>query len=519
MGKERMLIGDLLLNSARNQPDKLAIILGDKKASYTELNNSANRIAHALIDHDLTTGNNLAIFSTNQFDYPAIYFGAAKSGAILAHLSARFSADELMHVINKTEIGSVFVHVDLLEIILSVRNSTPDLTRIIVFGDWEGETPGVCSLAHFISKASSSEPNVEIAETDAFAITYTGGTTGFPKGVVVNHASRIIGSVRSEREFDMKHDDVNCCSTPLFHIAGLFVWFQTSIKMGCTCVLLPAWNPDEFMRLIEKVGVTGAFLVPTQINSVISHSNFKTERLENWRYCSHGGAPTTVAQLERMLEQLPSVIWEEQYGQSESGNLTVRPLEFILSKAASVGRAFSDVDLAVIDQNEVKLPIGEPGEIVTKGVQTMMNYYQEPQQTKDAFTADGWLKTGDIGYIDKDGFLFLVDRSKDMIISGGENVYPTEIESVLYAHPAVNECAVFGIPDDHWGELPAAHVVLEAGQVVSEEELIEFCAAVIARHKRPRMIKFVSSMPKTAVGKIQKNSIREIYWMERDRSI
>jgi acyl-CoA synthetase (AMP-forming)/AMP-acid ligase II len=220
-----------------------------------------------------------------------------------------------------------------------------------------------------------------------------------------------------------------------------------------------------------------------------------------------------------MLEQLPSVIWEEQYGQSESGNLTVRPLEFILSKAASVGRAFSDVDLAVIDQNEVKLPIGEPGEIVTKGVQTMMNYYQEPQQTKDAFTADGWLKTGDIGYIDKDGFLFLVDRSKDMIISGGENVYPTEIESVLYAHPAVNECAVFGIPDDHWGELPAAHVVLEAGQVVSEEELIEFCAAVIARHKRPRMIKFVSSMPKTAVGKIQKNSIREIYWMERDRSI
>lgn len=514
-----MLIGDLLIQSAERQPDKQAIIQGDLRATYQELNDAANRVANALIKHELTAGKNLAILSANQFDYPAIFFGAAKSGGILAHLSARFNADELLHVINKTDIGTVFVHVDLLETLLSIQGNTPDLSRVIVFGGKAPEGEGICSLESFIGDAPATEPAVELAETDPFAITYTGGTTGFPKGVVVNHASRIIGSVRSEREFDIKPGDVNCCSTPLFHIAGLFVWFQTSIKMGCTCVLMPAWNPDEFIDLVENQGVTGAFLVPTQINSIISHPEFSPERLKNWRYCSHGGAPTSLAQLERMLEKLPKVIWEEQYGQSESGNLTVRPIEFILSKAASVGRPFSDVDIAILDREDHKLPIGQSGEVATKGVQTMLHYYNDPLQTEDAFTKDGWLKTGDIGFLDEDGFLFLVDRSKDMIISGGENVYPTEIENALYSHPAVNECAVFGIPDDHWGELPAAHIVLEAGQTVTEKELIDFCAAIIARHKRPRLIKFVESLPKTAVGKIQKNAIKEAYWTDRHRGI
>jgi acyl-CoA synthetase (AMP-forming)/AMP-acid ligase II len=251
----------------------------------------------------------------------------------------------------------------------------------------------------------------------------------------------------------------------------------------------------------------------------LNHPDFSVERLKNWRYCSHGGAPTSTAQLELMLKKLPDVIWEEQYGQSEAGNLTVRPELYTLKKAASVGRAFSDLELVIIDQNEIKLPTGISGEVVTKGTHTMMRYYNEPDQTKEVFTSDGWLKTGDIGYIDADGFLFLVDRSKDIIISGGENIYPTEIENALYSHPDVRECAVFGIPDDHWGELPAAHVIVKDGKNISKSELEAHCATKISRHKRPRLIKFVTSLPKTVVGKIQKNIIREQYWLERDRSI
>jgi len=514
-----MLIGDLLKNTAERHPNKTAIVSGVSKVSFKDLNQTANKIANALLGLGLEKGQNLAILSANHLDYPAIYFGAAKSGQVLAHLSSRFTQDELTRVIDKTDISAIFVHIDLLENLLDVRDKLLELPLIIVFGGVKPDKTDFFSLEEFIGTATLNEPDAVIKETDAFAITFTGGTTGFPKGVVVNHASRIIGSVRAEREFGMVTEDVNCCSTPLFHIAGLFVWFQTSIKMGCTCVLMSAWDPGEFIDFVEKDNVTGAFLVPTQINGVLNHPNFSLQRLKNWRYCSHGGAPTSTAQLERMHTQLPNVIWEEQYGQSESGNLTIRPSEYSLKKAASVGRPFSDVQLAIIDQDDEELPIGQSGEVVTKGVQTMMYYYNDPEQTQETFTSDGWLKTGDIGYLDTEGFLYLVDRSKDMIISGGENIFPTEIEDILYSHPDVNECAVFGIPDDHWGELPAAHVLLQEGASIAENELIEFCASKMARHKSPRLIKYVQSLPKTAVGKIQKNILREPYWEGRDRVI
>ena len=378
---------------------------------------------------------------------------------------------------------------------------------------------GVETLEEFIGDATAEAPSVTITEKDPFAITYTGGTTGFPKGVVVSHESRVIGSVRAGREMDIRDDDIICCSSPLFHIAGLFIWMQTGIMKGLTCVVMPAWDPMVFMDLTEEHGITAAFMVPTQINGVISHPEFSTEKLASLRYMNFGASPTTLAQLKRQVAALPNVTWQEQYGQTEAGNLTVRPVEYNLTKPESVGRAYSDLDLAILDLNDQPLPPGEPGEVVTRGINAMLYYYKEPAQTKEAVTADGWLKTGDIGYLDEEGFLFLVDRSKDMIISGGENIYPTEVESALYQHEAVNECAVFGIPDDHWGELPAAHVVLAAGKSISEDELMDYCADVIARHKRPRLIKFVDSLPKTAVGKIQKNTIKAPYWTDRGSKI
>ena len=327
------------------------------------------------------------------------------------------------------------------------------------------------------------------------------------------------GSVRARREFELEDDDVFCCSTPLFHIAGLLVWFQTGVLNRNTQVLMPAWDAEEFMRLVEEEGVTAAFLVPTQINAVIGHPRFSADRLKGWRYCNFGGAPMPTALAERMMAALPHLEWVEQYGQSETGNLTVRPPRFARSKMGSAGRAFSDVDLAILDDKDRPLPPGEIGELVTRGAHRMIGYYNDPDATAETVTADGWVRTGDIGYLDEDGFLFLVDRSKDMIVSGGENIYPTEIEDALCRHPAVNECAVFGIPDERWGEVPAAHVVLQADAGTEEEELIAFVAGRVARHKRPRRIRFVDAMPKTPVGKIQKNLIRAPYWEGRERVI
>ncbi|MAF47208.1 MAG: class I adenylate-forming enzyme family protein [Rhodospirillales bacterium] len=512
-----MLIGEILSETAARVPDKPAIKIGGFSQTYGELEQAANRFAQALIREGYGKGRNIAIYSPNQPDYPAIYFGAARSGAVLAHMSARFSVDELRHVIAGTDIEAIFVFAGLADTLLGIRDDLPGLKRIIVIG---GDAPaGTESLADFIGDAPGEAPDVALTDDDAFAITYTGGTTGFPKGVVAGHQSRVIGCLRAEREFGIREDDVFCCSTPLFHIAGLFVWFQTGIRMGNTLVLMPAWDAEEFMRLVEEEGVTASFLIPTQINGIISHPNFSADRLKGWRYGNFGGAPNPVAQMEKMLEVLPDVIWVEQYGQSESGNLTVRPPEFCRAKIASAGRAFKDLEMAIFDAEDKPLPAGEIGELVTRGVHLMTGYYKNPEQTAEVITRDGWIRTGDVGYIDDDGFLFLVDRSKDMIISGGENIYPSEIENALYQHPAVNECAVFGIPDDYWGELPAAHVVLEAGQKAEEQELIDFCLESLARYKRPRMIKIVDELPKTTVGKIQKNVIREYYWAGTERKI
>ncbi|MCZ6764279.1 MAG: class I adenylate-forming enzyme family protein, partial [Alphaproteobacteria bacterium] len=272
-----MLIGEILSGSAARVPDKPAVKLGEFSQSFIELDRAANRVAHALIREGYTKGHNIAIYSSNQPDYPAIYFGAARSGAVLAHMSARFSVDELTRVIVDTDIETIFVHVGLVDTLLGIRDNLADLERVVVFGGiGPSETE---SLADFIGDAPHTPPDVALDANDAFAITYTGGTTGFPKGVVASHESRVIGSLRASREFGIQEDDVFCCSTPLFHIAGLFVWFQTGMTMGNTCVLMPAWDAEEFMRLVAEDGVTASFMIPTQINGVISHPNLSAEKL------------------------------------------------------------------------------------------------------------------------------------------------------------------------------------------------------------------------------------------------
>ncbi len=512
-----MLIGEILSSAAARVPEKTAIRMDGFQQSFAALDRAANRVGNALLQAGYGKGRNIAILSSNRPEYAAIHFGTARSGAVLAHLSTRIADGEIGRIVANTDIEALFVDERLVGEVACLLESTPVLERIVVIGGAARE--GNEGFDDFLSGASDDPPEVSVAPGDPCLINFTGGTTGLPKGVVASHESRAIGSVRARREFELEDDDVFCCSTPLFHIAGLLVWFQTGILNGNTQVLMSGWDAEEFMRLVEEEGVTAAFLVPTQINAVIGHPGFSADRLKGWRYCNFGGAPMPTALAERMMEALPHLESVEQYGQSETGNLTVRPPRFARSKMGSAGRAFRDVDIAILNAEDRPLPPGEIGELVTRGTHRMLGYYKDRKATADAITADGWIRTGDVGYLDEDGFLFLVDRSRDMIVSGGENIYPSEIEDALCQHPAVNECAVFGIPDDRWGEVPAAHVVLEAGVESREETLIAFVADRIARHKRPRQIRFVDTMPKTPVGKIQKNLIRAPYWQGRKRAI
>ena len=345
-------------------------------------------------------------------------------------------------------------------------------------------------------------------------------TTGFPKAVTVTHRNRYASCVAAGVEFGLDETDIGIVAAPLFHAVGQFIWFQSLVMLGCTQVMLPRWDVAGFMALAERHRATASLLVPTQLTDLVGHREFDAARLATLRHVSYAGAPMAVTLYDRLTEALPRVSFVEHYGQSETGPLTVRRPFHPREKRGTVGRPAHNVDLRIVDSDGRDVPTGEVGELITRGDHVFVGYWNDPRETAAAFkNSDGWLWTGDLGRRDAEGFVTLVDRSKDMIVSGAENIYPTEIENALIKHPAVADCAVFGIPDDRLGEVPAAHVVLRPGARVTAEELIQHAAGIVARFKRPRLIEFVERLPKTSVGKVQKAVLREPFWRGRDRRI
>jgi acyl-CoA synthetase (AMP-forming)/AMP-acid ligase II len=514
-----MLVGEILHNSATRAPDRVALIGRGKRLSYAEFEQSANRLANALLGLKLDKGAKVAILSTNRPAYAIAYFAIAKTPYISAHCSTRSVASELAYVLNRTEAEVLILEAQFAAVI---KAALPELERPpkLILLDQAAELDGATHIDDFIGGKSAEKPDMAPDESDGLAITLTGGTTGLPKAVLVSHRARCASAIAAADEFGLSADDIVIASTPLFHSAGLFVWFGTAVLQGTTVVLPDAWDPVDLMRIVEKEKVTAAFLVPSQLNDLITHPEFSAERLKTLHNIGYAGAPMSRALFDRVRSMLPDVSFTENYGQSEACPITIRCDRHGEERLGTVGKAAFNAELGIVDREGSLLPPGEIGDIVTRGEQVFDEYFNDPEETARAFRLpDGWLLTGDVGLIDEDGFLTLVDRSKDMLVSGAENVYPVEIENALYQHDAVAECAVFGIPDERWGEVPAAHVVLSPGDVVSEEELIAFCASKIARFKRPRVIKFVDSLPKTAVGKIRKNELRAPYWEGHDKKI
>jgi len=519
----QMLVGDLLRNSALRAPDRVALIGRGQRLTYAQFEAEANRLANAFLELELDRAAKVAILCRNCPQYAIVYFAIARTTCISAHCSTRSNAEELAYVLNKMEAEVLLLESCFISLVADVLPRLEKSIRLIVIGqadDAESELAGAISIEHFVTGKSANPPSVVQKESDPLAITLTGGTTGFPKGVLVSHKARCASAIAAAEEFGLDETDIVAASTPLFHTAGLFVWFGTAVMQGASVVLAESWGPIEFMQLVEQEKITAAFLVPSQLNDLITHRGFSTAPLKTLRNIGYAGAPMGRALSERVRAALPDVVFTENYGQSEACPITIRCQKHGADKRQTVGRAASNAEVGIVDQDGRLLPPGEIGDIVTRGDQLFDEYFNDPQETREAFRlADGWLLTGDVGFLDDDGFLTLVDRSKDMLVSGGENVYPAEIENALYQHAAVAECAVFGIPDERWGEVPAAHVVLAPGAAVLEEELIDFCTTKIARFKRPRVVKFVSDLPKTSVGKIHKFALREPYWVGHEKKI
>jgi acyl-CoA synthetase (AMP-forming)/AMP-acid ligase II len=510
-----MLTGDMLRRSAERFPDKPAILWQGASLTYRQLNAQANRLAHALLALGLAKGAKIAMLSRNRAEYGAAFFGVARTGYVLTNVSVLYAPDELAYVLDKADVEAL-IHEDVFaEKVQAVLGRLPKLKHRIVIGTpQEGER----SFADALDGQPDTIPEVEIGEDDPFSMTYTGGTTGRPKGVLASHRNRAVTAHTVMVEEAIDERDVVGIVTPLFHVAALNIMFQPAVLAGATSTFLSKWDVADFARMARETRMTAAFMVPTQVAMVVSDPNFDSAHFMTWTKLSFAGAPMPDWVQRAMMEKLPQVRMTQIYGQSEMGVLTSLRHWYLPDKLGSVGRQAYNVDVAVVDPQGRPAKPGEIGEVVSRGENVMLEYYNEPEQTA-AFRRHGWAWSGDLATIDEDGFITLVDRSKDMIISGGENIYPKEIEVVLYEHPAVAECAVFGIPDDKWGEVPAAYVQLKSGESVGEAALVAHCAARLARFKRPRLVKLVADFPKTPIGKIQKNILREPYWAGREKKI
>jgi acyl-CoA synthetase (AMP-forming)/AMP-acid ligase II len=314
--------------------------------------------------------------------------------------------------------------------------------------------------------------------------------------------------------------DVVAIVTPLFHVAALNIMFQPAVLVGATCVFVTPWSVEGFMQACKRERITAAFMVPTQANMLVSSPAFDAARLRSWRKLSFAGAPMPDWVQKALKEKLPHLALTQIYGQSEVGVLTSLRDWNLPEKLGSIGRQAFNVDVALFKTDGTEAAPGEPGEIASRGDNLMSGYYNEPEQTAAVLRlGGGWLLTGDVGVRDEQGFITLIDRAKDMLISGGENVYPKEIEDVIYGLDAVAECAVFGVPDDKWGEVPAAYVALKPGTTLDPDEVIARCQRLLAEFKRPRLVRIVEDFPKTPIGKIQKNLLREPYWRDKPKKI
>jgi acyl-CoA synthetase (AMP-forming)/AMP-acid ligase II len=498
----------MLSCSAARFPTKTAIIDGERRLDYRTFDDASTRLANYLIEHlNVGKGEKVALLSRNRLEYGIVFFGTARSGAVLVNISTMYGPQDLTYALEKSDTVVLIYEHHFADLVAKVKADLPAIRAYVEIPDAAEQPTGFLDL---LAGCGAHEPEVEIQDTDPFCINYTGGTTGLPKGALVSHRARANAAHGAAFEEGMTERDVVCVVTPLFHIGGLNLLFQPAILVGATVVLTTKWSVEGFADLCERHAITTAFLVPTQVIAILSEPGLDFGRLASWTKLVVGGAPVADETQIAMGQRLPQVGIVQIYGQTEIGLVcTTRPWH-LPAKLGACGRPTFNVQVAVVDPDGNPVTPGEIGEVVSRGENVMLGYYNEPEQTAKFFKhGDGWAWTGDLAKIDEDGFITLVDRANDMIICGGVNIYPKEIEKVLYRHAAVGECAVFGVPDPKWGEISVASIRLAPGMTATAAEIDQFCREQTSRFKCPKRIEFVDDFPRTPVGKIQKNVLRE----------
>jgi long-chain acyl-CoA synthetase len=486
--------------ASRYYPARNAIIEGGKGISFRELHARVAALAAEIKGHGFEAGDRLALLLPNSRDYIELVYACAWLGVIAVPLNVRLSQAEIDRVLTDANPRGLIRHSSL------PAPSVPlEWHRVIDEQPLEGRSDLYTDICY--------DPEAILA------LIYTSGTTGRPKGVVVTHANILANVDHFNYWMTYKEHGVYLHSAPIFHIAD-FPSIFAAPAFGACQITLPRFNPGDFCKAVERNEVTHSVLVPTMINLLTQSPEARQRDLTSLEVLAYGGSPMAPELILRTRELLPKVKLVQIYGLSETGFLTgLRDDEHVEGRFLSCGRPCPGIDVQVLDESGKQVDAGATGEFVARGANVMQGYWNDPEETARAFE-DGLFRTGDVGYQDREGYFYILDRLKDMIVTGGENVYSGEVEAVLYEHPAVLEAAVFGIPDTGWGELVVACVVRKPGTMVTGDDLINHCRRHLANYKIPRRFEFAeAALPKSGSGKILKRILRERFWNHEARAV
>lgn len=509
MGVNDVNVGSWVEKWASLKPNKPSIIFEGKTFTYKDLNERTNRTAHMLLEMGIGKGNRVGVLMYNTYQLVEIFFALAKIGAILVPLNTRLVSAELEYIIKDSGLEVLIFGEAFTGVLESLVEKLPiKKRRYLCLGK-----PPMWAKSYeskMMEQQSVDEPVVdEVASgEDPLIIMYTSGTTGAPKGAILSHRKTFFNALNANIYYGLTPYDIMLAPRPLFHSGGLLVELCPMIYKGGTLIMKGRFSPEEILISVEKYRATVLEIAATVLRFILEQCDIDKYDLSSLRVCYTGGERVPLALLEDYEKK--GIIVSQIYGQTETSTLTWLPMEDAIRKRGSVGKPVFHGDIKIVDKEGKQVGPGEVGEIVVSGYITMNGYWGKPELTEGTII-DGWLHTGDLAKADEEGFFYIVDREKDMYISGGENVYPAEIEKVFLENRKILNVGVCGIPDKKWGEVGMAFIVLKEGESMTEEEAIQFCMGKLAKYKIPKFIRFVDELPMTAAQKIMRNKLRQWY--------
>ena len=514
-------VGSIVRDNARKQPNAVSLVLGEREVTWAQLLSRSAQVAQGLRRAGVKSQDRVAFLDKNGIEHFEVFYGCALLNAVSVDVNWRLAAPEVAFVVNDSQAEVLIVGQEFVAILDAIVNDLANVKTVIVIGGH----PSHNDYERWVSAQSAVDPKVSTKPSDIAFQLYSSGTTGRPKGVMLTNDNFFALLPAARDVWGMSVKTINLVAMPLFHIGG-GGWATAGQFTGAKSIIVRDINPAEILTLIEKHRITHGFLVPVLLQFALAMPNIGTTDFSSLELIAYGASPISEAVLEGAIKAFKCPFMQV-YGLTETtGVVTVLgPEDHDLSSAnkgrlRSCGKPFTGIELRIVDSETSKdVPVGDVGEIWIRSRQIMKGYWNMPEETAKSIVKGGWFRSGDAGYFDKDGYVYIFDRVKDMIVSGGENVYPAEIENALMAHPAIADVAIIGVPDDKWGEVPMALVVRKPDTQVTEQEIIAFARERLAGFKTPKSVGWVDALPRNPSGKILKKILREPYWVGRSRQV